>query len=147
MEGSQLRQIIQGDHITNHKFVNVFAANELPNLPSQSLAIVNCCNKNLTGLHWLALYKEGDVLEFFDTYGLHPNMYNLMGKLPQYNYLIYNHKRVQSLNSNVCGQYCLFFCYYKSRGFLTDDIMDRFGNDFVSNDNFVRDNISQIYEM
>lgn len=148
MEGSKLRQMVQGDALTNRRFLNVFAANELPYwMPSQSMAIVNCCDRRYPGEHWIALYKEGDRLEVFDSYGLHPNAYSLMDKLPDFSVMTHNARQLQSLHSNVCGQYCLYYCYFKARGFAMDDIIARFSRDHFFNDEYVYGTVLNLYHL
>jgi hypothetical protein len=146
MDGDQLKQILQRDAVTNRRFLNVFAANDLPSwMPSQTMAIVNCCNREYQGLHWMALCKEGDRLNIFDSYGLHPSVYNLMDKLPDFSVMTYNSKQFQSIQSNVCGHYCLYFCYFKARGFSTDDIFSRFSNDYANNDNYIYESVLNLF--
>ena len=38
----------------------------------------------------------------------------------------FNNKRCQSHVSNLCGQYCLFCCYFRSRGYSMQDILGVF---------------------
>ena len=85
MFSHQLRRIVQRDIRTSDQFLDIYAADELPKrMPPQTLAIVNCCNRYYAGKHWLALYQnENDTLEVFDSYGLNPEVYNIVGKLTQ----------------------------------------------------------------
>ncbi|MEE8289664.1 MAG: hypothetical protein V3R25_09655 [Nitrosomonadaceae bacterium] len=84
MFAQQLQRIVQRDTRTWNQFLAVYAADELPQrMPGRSLAIVNCCSRQYTGQHWLALYQnDNDTLEIFDSYGLNPNTYNIVDKLP-----------------------------------------------------------------
>ena len=101
MFSHQLHSIIQRDARTRDQFLGVYAADELPKrMPPQSLAIVNCCNRYYRGEHWLALYQDGnDSLEIFDSFGLNPDIYNIV--LPQAEVITYSGKQLQSINSNL----------------------------------------------
>ena len=77
----QLQSNVQRDNRTRDRFLGVYAADELPKrMPPQSLAIVNCCNCYYRSEHWLSLYQDGweDRLEIFDSYGLNPDIYNIV---------------------------------------------------------------------
>ena len=115
-------------------------------MPPQSLAIVNCCNRYYRGEHWLALYQDGrDALEIFDSYGLNPDIYNIV--LPQAVVITYSVKQLQSINSNYCGQYCLYFCYYRARGYAIDDIISVFSNDYNNNDDYIYDIVKRLFNL
>ena len=131
----ELREIVSRDIRLNRQFLGVFAADELPHqIPVGCLAIVNCCERAEPGQHWIAIYQEAiNRLEMFDSYGLPPSAYNLQNKLPA-DVIVYNNRPLQGLFSNVCGQYCLYYCYFKARGYAMNDILSIFSNDFASND-------------
>lgn len=149
METERLRQIVRYDARTNYQFLDVYAADELPTrMPPQTLAIVNCCNRNYPGEHWLALYKcEEDTLEIFDSFGLNPDVYNLVGKLPESSVITYSTKQLQSINSLMCGQYCLYYCYFKARGYALDDIISGFSKDYYNNDAYVYNAVLNLFNM
>ena len=115
-------------------------------MPPQSLAIVNCCNRYYRGEHWLALYQDGnDTLEIFDSFGLNPDIYNIV--LPQAEVVTYSSKQLQSINSNVCGQYCLYFCYYRARGYALGHIVSMFSNDFINNDDYIYGVVLKLFNL
>ena len=144
----QLQRIMQRDDRVRSRCLGVFPADELPReMPQRSMLIVNCCNRYYPGQHWLALCKDGDTLEIFDSFGLNPEVYNIVGKLPAAIALTYNTKQVQSINSEVCGQYCLYYCYYKARGYALTDIINVFSNDYRNNDNYVFNTVLDIYNL
>jgi hypothetical protein len=116
-------------------------------MASQSLSIVNYCQRDYPGLHWLALSKEGDRLEVFDSYGLHPSVYRLMDKLPDFSSMAYNTRQLQSVHSKVCGHYCLYYLFYKARGFALGDIMAKFSNDYANNDIYVERIVFDLYNL
>ena len=143
----ELRDIILGDIRLNRQFLDIFAANALPyQIPVESLAIVNCCNRGRRGQHWIAICQEtSNRLEIFDSYGFDPPMHNLENKLPVSNVVVYNTKQLQSIFSNVCGQYCLYYCYFKPRGYAMGDIVSIFSNDVDSNDYYVHNSVLKLF--
>ena len=148
MYGHVIDNIIQKDARTRSQFYGVYAADELPYyLPPQTLAIVNCCNVNQKGMHWLAINTSEDTLEFFDSFGYAPNMYGLDKKLPEASVVTYNSKQLQSYNSSVCGQYCLYYCYFKVRGYKMNDIISIFSNDYDNNDMYVYETVKKLYKL
>lgn len=149
MYASQLQHIVDCDVRTQRQFLGVFSADMLPiRMPSRTLAIVNCCDRDKPGMHWLAMYNdENGRLEVFDSFGQSPYLYNLQEKLPRASVLTYNTKQIQSLNSDVCGQYCLYYCYFKARGFDISDIIGIFSNDYYNNDAYVYDTVLKLYNI
>jgi hypothetical protein len=146
MYAQQLQHIVDNDARTQIQFLGVFPADMLPErMPTSSLAIVNCCNRNLPGLHWIALYQGQIVLEVFDSFGLPPQVYNL--QLPQADAVSYNAKQVQSNSSELCGQYCLYYCYFKARGYNINDIISVFSDDYYNNDKYVYDVVLRLYNI
>ena len=137
MLGEDFYRIIQHDNRLRIDFKGVYAANELPNqLPVRGIAIVNCCNRNKPGKHWIALCQVSEnTLEMFDNFGFGPEMYNLKNKLPKSEMIKYNTKQLQHLTSEVCGYYCLYYCYFKARGHSMEEIVSlNFSNDTQNND-------------
>ena len=147
MNAHELRNIISRDIRLNRQFLGLFAADELPcQMSVRSLAIVNCCERTRPGKHWIAICQEtSNRLEMFDSYGLAPSMYNLEKKLPVSNVVVYNTKQLQSTFSNVCGQYCLYYCYLKTRGNTMSDIVSIFSNDVFSNDIYVYNSVLKMF--
>ena len=148
MYGNVIKRIIQNDARTRSQFCGVFAANELPYQLPYSLAIVNCCNADREGIHWLAICQEDDdTLEFFDSFGLPPDMYNLTENLPETTAISYNSRQLQSYYSEVCGHYCLYYCYFKVRGYRMSDIVSIFSNDYDNNDLYVYNAVKKLYKL
>ncbi len=83
-----------------------------------SCLIANSDSSYEHGTHWLALFFESPYhTEFFDRYGLMPFVYGI-------NYLPnkFNNQCFQSERSTVCGQFCLYYLYYRCRGLSLSDV-------------------------
>lgn len=87
---------------------------ELPLKPHRiECGIVNLDKSNGLGTHWVAYYKNGSDIEYFDSYGnLRPpcEIVQYLGESIKYNYIKY-----QKDASVVCGHLCLKFLYEKTK--------------------------------
>lgn len=83
---------------------------ELPKYPRHiECGVINLDVSSGPGTHWVAYYKNGELIEYFDSFGnLQPpkEVISYLGSRIMYNY--YQH---QKYNSVVCGHLCLKFLY------------------------------------
>ena len=111
MESSHIRTILQQE--VPH-FIGVFASDQLPKDMSSfpAFMVVNTDPHTQPGTHWVAFYAPNEnTLEFFDSYGQHPEFYgkNFKDFVNPFSSLLWNSTALQSLTSNVYGQYCIYF--------------------------------------
>lgn len=86
-----------------------------------------------SGKHWIAYWVEPNgKIEFFDSYGDPPTYYAFGTPCN-----IYNDHSLQSLNSKVCGEYCIFYLLSRARGNSMWSIANSFSNDSGWNDDQV----------
>ena len=79
----------------------------LPNTPYHNeCGIVNLDSNISKGTHWVAYWKSGSYIEYFDSFGLQPplEVINYLG-----NNIIYNYVQKQKFNTFICGHLCLEF--------------------------------------
>ena len=146
MDTADFERILRTDLHVYQQYLGTFPADQLPtHMPPTSLLIVNCCNSDYPGEHWLALCKSGETLEVFDSYGMNPNFYNMLGKLPASTVIRYSTRQLQALQSSVCGYYCLYYCFYKARGYSLDNIISKFSNDYSNNDLYVYNTVFNLF--
>ncbi|KMQ87608.1 hypothetical protein RF55_13066 [Lasius niger] len=82
--------------------------------------VVNTDKHDETGTHWLSIYLQNEqTLEFYDSFGLPPEVYgeDISRFVKKYSDVVWNSTPVQSLTSNVCGQFCIYFIVKRSQGF------------------------------
>ena len=149
MDTFQLEDAIRRDAVSSARFGGVKAADELPTCVdhSRKFFIVNTHNSYQTGEHWVAMYLD-PVPEFFDSLALSPEYYK-----KSFQYFLVNHgpsyrhnvKRLQSSDSIVCGQYCLFYIYHRSRNISMKLMFDMFSEDLESNDRLVSEFCAKVY--
>jgi len=140
MNTEQIRNVIQRDTLTLKKFGGVFAENNLPkriNVYPYGL-IVNSDPDTKPGRHWLAMYfPSQDRGEFFDSFGRRPDFYSktfvtfLNGHCKNW---VCNEKTLQSVNTTVCGEYCIFYLMHRSRGISMSKTINFFTSDKLKND-------------
>ena len=100
------------------RFLGVYPANMIPASDSilqfPSCFIANIDPAFLPGTHWVAFYYEtAKNLDFFDSSGHSPSYYSFA--IHSNTQINFNPFVIQSLTSDVCGEYCLFFLYFRSR--------------------------------
>ena len=102
---------------TNSLYLGVFSADNIPlehlcNQTKTVYFVLNSDPSSSPGTHWLACVKPpGSILEFFDSYGNSPNFYHF--SFPSTLSILHNHDPFQSVYSSVCGQYCIYFLYFR----------------------------------
>lgn len=107
------------------RWLGVFARDQLNRLSldreRRPFALVfNTHPSDGPGEHWLAMFAEGGgggKLEFFDSYGLGPSLYDIHFPVR------YSQTSVQSFGTNVCGQFCLMFILYRTRHLSFPDVI------------------------
>ena len=81
--------------------------------------IVNTERSIKAGEHWVAVIfnNDGNVL-YFDSYGLPPLETEIIDFLDNHSFSwSYNRQRLQSLQSKICGLYCIFTLDAAARGY------------------------------
>ena len=69
-------------------------------------SIVNLADSNDKGTHWIAMKFINNKLFYFDSYAI-PFIPDIIKK--QYNKIITNIYRIQSIDSNECGKFTIMF--------------------------------------
>ena len=132
MNGTQLAIILTKDKYTRAVFQGVYPSDKLPTRVSSfpALLIANVDTSEKPGSHWVAFYFTKDRKgEVFDSYGLPPS--NYIGTFSTFlnnnsNGLRFNSVTLQSINSKVCGHYCLYCALFRCRNIGMITIVHRF---------------------
>ena len=72
------------------------------------------------GSHWCAYYVKDNKSFYFDSFGGAPDKF-LLNQLPKP--IIYHNYKIQDINSQLCGSYCLYFFYLIERMNYYDAIL------------------------
>lgn len=70
--------------------------------------VANTQSSTQPGEHWVAYLCDGKSLEFFDSYGSRPSSM----AMPSAD--VWNERSLQSWNSDVCGQYCIYYLFKRA---------------------------------
>lgn len=142
-------QLMQGaskllEDYPNFNFLGVYAADDIPvdceNLTYPFGIIVNTDPSNEPGTHWVAFYfHNASMYEFFDSFALpidmYPYIFNTVKSLSCIGSCLFP---IQSLHSNKCGHFCIFFILSLAKGYNFHSILGNFSDsDLGSNDLFV----------
>ena len=74
--------------------------------------IFNLQNSNQPGTHWISLSRNNKSVFIFDSFGIGHIPKNIYDIYKDFN-IITNIYRIQDINSNLCGLFCVLFCLYK----------------------------------
>lgn len=99
--------------------------------------IANTAAASRPGQHWVAFVVwSRKSVEFFDSYGLPPRFYSthFAEFVDRYSKVVYNRKELQSIETHVCGQWCLYWLYRRLQGERHEDIVRTFHQDVLDND-------------
>ena len=81
---------------------------------------VNIDDDSQNGTHWTCFIIKDNKSYYFDSFGGQPDNI-LLNQLPKPK--IYHNYKIQDLNSNLCGSYCLYFFYLIERKNCYDTIL------------------------
>ena len=98
----KINEILKDDK----NYIGTFSKDNVPILKNNQSTIVNLADSNKTGTHWVAMKFINNKLFYFDSYGI-PFIPDIIKK--QYNKIITNIYRIQSIDSNECGKFCTLF--------------------------------------
>lgn len=142
MNTTQLCRAIKNDKIAKKNFRGIFPSDKIPNPCSLGFYIVNLDTSTEPGSHWICLKIGKFQNEFFDSYGFAPKL-NVFKKRLGKNY-IFNTKKLQHEFSTTCGQWCLFYIFFASRGKQMKEIFSQFSSRHkYANDVHVKNFVSQ----
>ncbi len=135
MNTVELHNYMMSDPYIRPYYGGTLAKDQLPPPPTETpkMYIVNQQNSDQPGNHWIVVWIDA-VSEYFDSLGKKPsNHFRNWLSLNERSYA-YNTKRLQNANSDVCGQYCLMYSYFRCRGLSLQKFLDMFDKDLHIND-------------
>ena len=114
-------------------FRGVYSCNDLP-VDGRGLMVCNTDPRGKPGSHWIAIYIEDGLGEYFDSFGRRPTE-EFERYLNQHcKQWTFNDKQLQSIASRFCGYYCVYYCVLRCRGFSLRRIVASLSNDTGFND-------------
>jgi hypothetical protein len=149
MDSLQIEKASRKDRICNDIFVGVFAADTISEKEYSGAFIVNTDTSNESGQHWVAFYcEEFGKLEGFDSFGKYPGVYSKYIKdWIGDDFHILNSSILQSQNSTLCGNYCLYYILLRCHGFSYEDTISIFCGDCKTRDLFICRFINKYFKL
>ena len=89
------------------------------------IGFVNIDNGSQGGSHWTCFIVKDNKSYYFDSFGGGPDKF-LLNQLPKP--IIYHKYKIQHINSNLCGSYCLYFFYLIERMKYYDVVLKMYFN-------------------
>ena len=98
----KINEILKNDK----NYIGTFSKDNVPILKNNQSTIVNLADSNKNGTHWIAMKFINNKLFYFDSYAIEfiPDIIK-----KQYDKIITNIYRIQSIDSNQCGRFCIMF--------------------------------------
>jgi len=113
-------------------FNGVFSIDTLPANPR--LLVCNTDPSDEPGRHWVAISIRDGRGEFFDSFGRRPHEVFERYLNRHCSYWTFNDRRFQSVVSEFCGHYCIYYCMLRSRGIDMRRIVNSLTDDTGLND-------------
>lgn len=143
LTSKDIYQFLMKEELLMQATGGIFSIDTLPKNVKDTIYFINSHPSNLPGEHWLVVYfpenLKKNTPEFFDSLGKGPNHYSTNITHFMGNQYVYNTQRLQAHNSSTCGLYCLYFLYYRVRGYSFSNILNRFSLNLKHNDSIVID--------
>jgi hypothetical protein len=124
-------------------FLGCFPADQLPRISVRKFKpvcfIANTDISSDKGTHWVVflLPRPGEI-EYFCPLGISyhhwPLFYNYIKNVVRPDKTLFNLTRIQSLNSQTCGQLCIEFIVKRDNGQSFVNILNKFSKNTMSND-------------
>lgn len=153
MRSNQISCVLKKDKFTKDVFLGCFPIDRLPQIKNgrrrgDIAFIVNSDPHNKPGQHWLAVYISSTVVVFFDS--LAQPAWTYSTKLESIIRRQNNRKvwtvgiPLQSVYSNLCGQYCVFAIQTMARTGRPIDILRPFTVNTLANDRLMMRRFHQL---
>lgn len=149
MNSDEISNVLRREKLTRDKFVGVFPCDQIPEKQYPGAYVVNTDPSSAPGQHWVAFYcTESGQLEAFDSFGKDPGSYataikDWMGD----DYVIRSKSVLQSLDSTLCGNYCLYFLLLRCHDISYEDLLSIFCADREVSDLFVCKFINEYFKL
>ena len=151
----QLDQLAHSQPTLKRYFYGTRPCDRLPSSPDKQgpmAYIVNTDPAGQPGRHWIALWTHNGACEILDSYALPLDTYQTTAPLQRWldrhwERVIPNKQSLQSLYSQSCGDYALFFLIDRSQGKSMQEFVKRFDkHDYVHNDHQVGQMLKRLIE-
>ena len=127
MNAKQLWNVLCLNADTNKYFDGIYSSDTLKEIVDKpDLIICNTDPSNKPGEHWVLFFFRDSSVDFFDLLGRDIKYYGsvfldfIANFVDNYKQCI---KRMQPIQSDLCGQYCLYYPFAACNGFPMEEIV------------------------
>ena len=100
----KINEILKNDK----NYTGTFSKDNVPILKNNESSIVNLANYEEIGSHWVCYKKIDKKIFYFDSYAVSFKPDIIKNQYPKHKFIC-NIYRIQSIDSNQCGRYCILF--------------------------------------
>ena len=104
MSNIKINKILQHDK----NYIRTYSKDNVPVLKNNQSTIINLQDSNQVGSHWTCYRKRNDKIFYFDSYGVAYIPDIIKNQYPNHKFIC-NIYRIQSMDSNQCGRFCILF--------------------------------------
>ena len=136
MNTEELEQYMLNDPCIASVYGGVVAKDQLPvDVTFPSIFVVNLDTSDKVGTHWIVIYIQSRrKCEYFDPLGDPPDQFLTSYMMSHTQKVAVSSKQCQAVDSNSCGKFCLYYCYFRARGNSMKDILDSFKDNLLYNE-------------
>ena len=107
-----LSNIFINNLLNEKSYLSTFSKDEIPLIKNNKSLIFNLQNYNEKGSHWISLSRNNKNIFILDSFGVAHIPKKIYDIYKNFN-IITNIYRIQHINSNLCGLFCVLFCLYR----------------------------------
>ena len=86
-----------------------YSKDQIPLIENDKSLIFNSENSNQSRSHWCSLSRKNNNIFVFDSFGV-AHIPNILYRIYKNDQIITNVYRMQDINLNLCGMFCVLFC-------------------------------------
>ena len=141
MDTIQIMEICRKLVPLKSRFQGVFPLDRINkiNLKRNHSYIINTAPSTHKGEHWVAVYFNGNRIEYFDSYGNKPKREIEKWIREKRTKYIHNKRQVQGPLQATCGAHCIYYLYHRSQNVKMKEITAK------QNDEKVTDFVNSLY--
>lgn len=94
----------------NTKYLGCFSSDNYPkSIKIKDFFVVNKDSSNQIGSHWMAVYYNNDIVEFFDSGGTNEKTVASFLSFDNKLECVFNETSIQPPDTNTCGEFSVYF--------------------------------------
>ena len=131
MSNLKIDKILQHDK----NYIGTYSKNNVPILKNNQSTIINLQDSDKNGSHWVSYKRIDNKIFYFDSYGVAYIPDIIKNQYPNHKFIC-NIYRIQSIDSNQCGRFCILFVKsnIKNENDYNDFLLQFEKNNFLKND-------------